>query len=95
MIEVPEKRVTWKKYAGITLLTLSFNRNNSIKLNTVPVSKQMADTGLCTIDYSDMELSDPGIVDIKSLHGFKKQLNTFMEEKYIRDKDSASGLHCP
>lgn len=42
-----------------------------------------------------MELSEPGIVDIKSLHGFKKQLNTFMEEKYIRDKDSAFGLHCP
>lgn len=42
-----------------------------------------------------MELSEPGIVDIKSLHGFKKQLNTFMEEKYIRDKDSASGLPCP
>lgn len=42
-----------------------------------------------------MELSEPGIVDIKSLHGFKKKLNTLMEEKYIRDKDSASGLQCP
>lgn len=51
MIEVPEKRVTWKRYAGVTLLTLSFNRNNSIKLNAVPASKQMADAGLCTIDY--------------------------------------------
>lgn len=51
MIEVPEKGVTWKRYAGITLLTLSFNRNNSIKLNTVLVSKQMAGGGLCTIDY--------------------------------------------
>lgn len=51
MIEVPEKGVTWKRHAGITLLTLSFNRNNSIKLNTVLVSKQMAGGGLCTIDY--------------------------------------------
>lgn len=95
MIEVPEKRVTWKRYASIALLTLSFNRNNSIKLNTVPESKQMADAGLCTIDYKDTELYEPGIVDIKSLHGFKTQLITFMEEKYIRDKDSASGLPCP
>lgn len=31
-----------------------------------------------------MELSEPGTVDIKSLHGFKKQLNAFMEEKYIK-----------
>lgn len=51
MIEVPEKRVTWKRYAGITLLILSFYRDNSIKLSTVLVSKQMAGAGLCTIDY--------------------------------------------
>lgn len=42
-----------------------------------------------------MELSEPGLVDIKSLHGFEKQLNTFVEEKYIRDKDDACGLQCP
>lgn len=41
-----------------------------------------------------MELSDPGILDVKSLHGFEKQLTTFMEEEYIGDKDSASGLQC-
>lgn len=41
-----------------------------------------------------MELSEPGIVDIKSLHGFEKQLNTLVEEEYIRDKDGASGLQC-
>lgn len=51
MIGVPEKRVTWKRYAGITLLTLSFNRNNSIKFNTALISKQMAGRGLCTIDH--------------------------------------------
>lgn len=42
-----------------------------------------------------MELSEAGIVDIKSFHGFKKQLNTFVEEKSIKAKDGTSGLQCP
>lgn len=40
-----------EKYAGITLLTLAFNRNNTIKLNTVPDSKLMTGTVLHTIGY--------------------------------------------
>lgn len=33
-----------------------------------------------------MELSEPEIVDIKSLYGFRKQLNILIEEKSIRAK---------
>lgn len=33
-----------------------------------------------------MELSEPEIVDIKSLYGFRKQFNIFIEEKSIRAK---------